>query len=79
MKTYIGKVISNKMKHTVVVEREIAYRSGVFKKIIRRRRRIKAHTKLPMVIGETVKIKETKPISKDTHFEVIATVNRSII
>ncbi len=71
MKTYTGKIISNKMNNTVVVEREITYRHPLFKKIIRKTRRIKVHSTTKIQLGTRVKIKEVRPISKDKHFEIL--------
>lgn len=67
-----GKVISTKMKDTIVVQIERYVKHPQYGKFIRLRKNIKAHdagnTK---VEGETVSIKETKPISKDKRFTVV--------
>lgn len=75
MKTYIGTVISNKMVKTVVVARVIKRAHPVYKKIMSRRRTIKAHTDIPLAIGAVVKIAETRPISREKHFRVIEKIN----
>lgn len=71
-KTFIGKVVSNKMTKTVVVEIERLISHPVYKKIIKRTGRIKADTAgLEVPMGATVKIEQTKPISHGKQFKVI--------
>lgn len=71
-KTLIGKVVSTKMTKTVVVMVERKFRHAVYHKVIIRHKKYKVHNeKLDLKLGDTVKIEETKPISKDKHFIVI--------
>ena len=67
-----GRVVSIKMKDTIVVSVERYEKHPKYGKFIKRRKKFKAHdagnTK---VMGEKVEIVETKPISKDKHFIVI--------
>jgi small subunit ribosomal protein S17 len=71
-KTLIGKVVSTKMTKTVVVMVERKFRHAVYHKVIIRHKKYKVHNeKLDLKLGDTVKIEETKPISKDKHFMVI--------
>lgn len=67
----IGRVVSAKMKNTIVVEREITHMHPMYTKIIRSRRRLKAHTDIPLEVGDKVKIVQTRPVTKDTHFKVL--------
>ncbi len=71
-KTLKGVVVSNKMKDTIVVSVERYVKHPQYGKYIRLRKKIKAHdagnTKS---IGDTVTIKEAKPISKDKSFVVL--------
>lgn len=71
MKAYTGTVVANKMVKTVVIERIITRRSPLYKKILRRRRRLKAHSETPHAIGDVVTIVSSRPISKDVHFQVV--------
>lgn len=68
-----GEVVSTKMKDTIVVAVNRFVMHPRYKKFINRRKRYHAHdagnTK---VLGETVSIVETKPISKTKHFKVIS-------
>lgn len=71
-RSMMGTIVSTKMKDTVVVEIERSFQHKLYKKIIRRHSRIKAHNdSLDLSEGDTVKIVETKPISKTKHFKVV--------
>ena len=71
-KVFIGEVVSTKMQKTVVVKIERKFMHPRYKKIIVRHKKLKAHNeKLELKEGDKVKIKETRPISKDKHFIVI--------
>ena len=67
-----GKVISVKMKKTVVVEVERKFRHPVYRKVITRHKKYKAHYENQKLnVGDTVFIEETRPISKEVHFIVL--------
>lgn len=68
-----GTVISAKMEKTVVVRIERKLRHPMYRKVITRHKKFKAHITDDMKVkeGSVVKIKETKPLSKDTHFIVV--------
>lgn len=68
----IGKVVSNKMNKTVVVMVERKFTHPLYKKVIIRHKKYKAHDENgKLKVGDTVTIKETRPISKDKHFIVV--------
>lgn len=67
-----GEVVSTSMQKTVTVRVERKFRHPFYKKIIVKHKRYKAHNeKLKLSKGDTVKIKESRPISKDKHFTVV--------
>ncbi|MBM4424799.1 MAG: 30S ribosomal protein S17 [Chloroflexi bacterium] len=66
----VGTVVSNKMKKTVVVEISRTQRHPLYGKVIRNRRRMKAHDELQCGVGDTVEIVESKPISKEKRWVV---------
>ena len=70
----IGKIISNKMPNTVVVEVEMLVKHPLYKKTIKRTRKFKAHYEQGSQIGQSVKIIETRPIAKDVHFKVLEVI-----
>lgn len=78
-KTFIGKVVSDKMQKTVVVEVERKVAHPVYKKLMRKTKKIKADTNLmALKVGDMVKIQETKPISRDKHFKIIEKIKGSV-
>lgn len=71
-KKLIGRVISTKMEKTVVVEVERKFTHPLYKKVITRHKKYKAHNEnFNLNIGDKVLIEETRPISKEKHFQVI--------
>lgn len=69
--TLQGKVVKNKMTKTVVVEIRRKVMHPLYKKVITKKNRIKAHTEISIPEGATVLISETRPISKDKHHRVV--------
>jgi small subunit ribosomal protein S17 len=71
-KIYMGKVISNKMDKTVVVAVTRLFQHPVYKKTVKRVTRFKAHDENnKCTIGDTVKIIEVRPLSKEKRWAVI--------
>lgn len=71
-KIYMGKVISNKMDKTVVVAVTRLFQHPVYKKTVKRVTRFKAHDENnKCTIGDTVKIIEVRPLSKEKRWVVI--------
>ncbi len=72
-KIKIGRVVSNKMQKTVVVEVERTFRHPQYGKVITRGKKYYAHNEQPNVkIGDQVKIVETRPLSKLKRWRVVA-------
>lgn len=68
-----GRVISNKMNKTVVVEVERTLRHPRYEKVVKRRQKLYAHNDLqPLEIGDMVTVVETRPLSKLKRWRVIA-------
>lgn len=71
-KVYSGTVVSNKMDKTVVVAVTRLFQHPVYKKTVKRVTKFKAHDEQNKCqIGDTVKIIETKPLSKEKRWLVI--------
>ena len=71
-KILVGKIVSNKMQKTVVVEIERRIRHPIYGKIVKKTKRLKADDNgFKVKVGESVKIEQTKPISRDKYFKVI--------
>lgn len=77
-KTRVGKVVSDKMDKTVVVIVEDRVAHKTYKKIIGRTYRLKAHDENNECgIGDTVKIMETRPLSKDKHWRLVEIIEKA--
>ena len=77
-KTRTGLVVSDKMEKTVVVaiERRVAH--PVYGKMVTRTKRVKAHDEENTAkTGDTVRIAETRPLSKDKRWRVVEIVDRA--
>lgn len=79
-KTLIGTVESNKMDKTIVVRVETAVRHPIYKKIVKRTYKLKAHDEENICqIGDKVKVMETRPLSKDKRWRLVEVVEKAII
>ena len=77
-KTRIGLVVSDKMEKTVVVSIERRVQHPVYGKMVRRTKRLKAHDEAnDAKTGDTVRIMETRPMSKDKRWRVVEIVDRA--
>jgi len=70
----VGLVESTKMQKTIVVKVKSMVKHPLYKKLIKRSKKIKAHDEIGVNVGDKVKIVETKPISKDVNFKVLEVV-----
>jgi len=76
-KIRVGRVVSNKMDKTVVVTVETFRHHPLYKKIIKRVVRYKAHDeKNECRLGDTVKIVETRPLSKEKRWRVAEIITK---
>ena len=77
-KVKIGKVVSDKMDKTIVVAVEDSIRHPLYKKIVKRTQRFKAHDENNECgIGDRVKIMETRPLSKDKNWRLVSIIEKS--
>ncbi len=77
-KTEVGKVVSNKMDKTIVVAIENSVRHKLYKKIIKRTIKLKAHDeKNECAIGDRVRVMETRPLSKDKRWRLVEILERA--
>ena len=76
-KVRIGRVISNKMDKTIVVAVENHVKHPLYGKIVKRTYKLKAHDeKNECQIGDTVKVVETRPLSKDKRWRLVEIVEK---
>jgi small subunit ribosomal protein S17 len=77
-KTRVGKVVSDKMQKTVVVQIERRVPHPVYGKMVTRTKKLKAHDEENTAkTGDTVRITETRPLSKDKRWRVVEIVERA--
>ena len=77
-KTRTGLVVSDKMQKTVVVAIERRVPHPVYGKMMTRTRRLKAHDEENSAkVGDTVRIVETRPLSKDKRWRLVEIIERA--
>ena len=72
----VGKVTSNKMTKTVVVEIIRKFRHPLYKKVVYTSKRVKAHDEIGCQIGDRVQIVESRPLSRDKRWVVESVIKR---
>ena len=77
-KTRTGKVVSDKMDKTIVVAVEDHVKHPLYKKIIKKTYKLKAHDeKNECNDGDTVKVMETRPLSKDKRWRLVEVMEKA--
>ena len=77
-KVRVGKVVSDKMDKTVVVAISDRVAHPLYKKIVGRTYKLKAHDENNTCgVGDTVKVMETRPLSKDNRWRVVEIVEKA--
>lgn len=77
-KTRIGVVVSDKMDKTIVVAIKTKVRHPLYGKMVNRTRKFKAHDEQNECgVGDTVKIMETRPLSKDKHWRLVEIIEKA--
>ena len=77
-KTRVGRVVSDKMDKTIVVAVENRVRHPLIGKIVKRTYKLKAHDEANECgIGDTVRVMETRPLSKDKRWRLVTVVEKA--
>jgi len=77
-KTRVGKVVSDKMEKTIVVVVEDHVKHPLYNKIMKKSYRLKAHDEENTAhVGDTVKVMETRPLSKDKRWRLVEIMERA--
>ena len=77
-KTRVGKVVSDKMDKTIVVAIEDHVKHPLYKKIVKKTYKLKAHDEENTCkTGDTVKVMETRPLSKDKRWRLVQVIERA--
>ncbi len=78
-RTVMGRVVSDKMQKTVVVELRWQVRHPAYGKILRRRTKVKAHDAADACkVGDLVRLMETRPLSREKRWRVVEIVERAV-
>ena len=77
-KTPTGKVVSDKMDKTIVVAVEDHVKHPLYNKIVKRTYKLKAHDENnECKVGDTVKVMETRPLSKDKRWRLVEIMEKA--
>lgn len=77
-KTRIGVVVSDKMDKTIVVAVKNNIRHPLYKKIVKKTYKLKAHDEAnDAKIGDTVKVMETRPLSREKRWRLVEVIERA--
>ena len=77
-KTKVGMVVSDKMDKTIVVAIEDRVQHPMYKKILKRTYKLKAHDENNECgVGDKVRVMETRPLSKDKRWRVVEIVEKA--
>ena len=77
-KTAVGRVVSNKMDKTIVVAVEDSVKHPLYKKIIKRTVKLKAHDENnECTIGDRVRVMETRPLSKEKRWRLVEVIEKA--
>lgn len=77
-KTRVGVVVSNKMDKTIVVAVKDSVQHPLYKKILKRTKKFKAHDENNEAgIGDRVEIMETRKISKDVNWRLVKIIEKA--
>ena len=77
-KTRVGQVVSDKMDKTIVVAIEDSVQHKLYKKIVKRTYKLKAHDENNECgIGDTVKVMECRPLSKDKRWRLVEIIEKA--
>ena len=77
-KTRVGQVVSDKMDNTIVVAIEDSVQHKLYKKIVKRTYKLKAHDENNECgVGDTVKVMECRPLSKDKRWRLVEIIKKA--
>ena len=77
-KTRVGRVVSDKMDKTIVVAIEDRVAHPLYKKIVKRTYKLKAHDeKNEAGIGDRVRVMETRPLSKEKRWRLVEIIEKA--
>jgi small subunit ribosomal protein S17 len=78
-KTFTGVVVSDKMVNTIVVELSYTSRHPLYKKIVKKNKKIYSENNLKASVGNTVMVRETRPLSKLKRFTTVKIIKKNTL
>jgi small subunit ribosomal protein S17 len=75
-KIFTGTVTSDKMTNTIVVSLDYKFRHSFYQKIVKRHKKLYAENNLGAKVGDTVKIREVRPLSKIKRFTTVEIIKK---
>jgi len=76
-KQLVGKVVSNKMDKTIVVQIDELIMHPLYKKSVKRTKKIKGHDeKNECSVGDLVRVAETRPLSKEKRYRLVEIIEK---
>ncbi len=76
-KVFIGEVVSDKMTNTIVVSLDYTSRHPMYKKIVKKNKKLYSENNLTAKIGDIVRIRECRPLSKTKRFTTVDIIKKS--
>ncbi len=77
-KTQVGKVVSSKMDKTIVVAVEDSVKHPLYKKVVKRTVKLKAHDENnECTVGDRVRVMETRPLSKEKRWRLVKIIEKA--
>lgn len=77
-KTEVGRVVSDKMDKTIVVAVEDSVKHPIYKKVVKRTIKLKAHDENnECSIGDRVRVMETRPLSKEKRWRLVKIIEKA--
>lgn len=78
-KIFTGIVVSDKMANTIVISLSYTFRHPLYQKIIKKNKKIYAENNLKAKTGDTVKVRETRPLSKLKRFTTLEIIKSGTV
>jgi small subunit ribosomal protein S17 len=75
-KTFIGTVVSDKMNGTIVLSMDYKTRHPLYRKTVKQRKKLYAENNLSAKVGDLVKVRECRPLSKLKRFTTVEILNK---
>ena len=75
-KVFTGEVVSDKMTNTIVVSLDYTSRHPLYKKIVKKNKKLYSENNLGAKMGDIVKIRETRPLSKLKRFTTVEIIKK---